>query len=140
MPRSIITSFGLAALMIALPPPLRAQEKVPPGTSVRTLNGARVYFPATLATGESCVKSRIGTVRSRTVFEAIPEYREIRRRDLDPNSAEYLLYMKKASDRFKEAVSRTVSRGGYDLIAEKGAITCTGAAPPDITEEVIRNL
>ncbi len=112
-------------------------------TEVRTveiLNGARVYYPGSHASGDTCKVTRVGIVRSLRVFESIPEYQEIKRRDLDPNSAEYLLYMKRASDKFKDAIARTAANGRYEIIAEAGAIATKDGPIVDLTDEILRNL
>ncbi|MSR75460.1 MAG: hypothetical protein EXS14_08335 [Planctomycetes bacterium] len=103
-------------------------------------NGARVYFPSDLSTGDKVEKKKPGIISSRRVFDATPEYADIRRRALDQNSAEYLLLLKKASDRFQIAVTRCVDRGSYDLIAEQGAVSVESGEIPDITDEVIKGL
>ena len=69
---------------------------------------------------------KIGVVTSRKVFEATPEYKQIARRKLAPNTAEWCFLAKAASDKFRTAVDKTVKTGGYDLIAENGAITVEG--------------
>jgi hypothetical protein len=141
MDRPDLLAISGLALVLATLPSLVGQTPAPEKLQIQILNGARVYHPATLATGDKCERTKVGIVRSLRVFEAIPEYKEIKKRDLDPDSAEYLLYMKKASDRFKNAVSRTVTRGSYDLIAEKGAVSVKEKKNlTDITAEVIRNL
>jgi hypothetical protein len=107
---------------------------------VTVVNAARVYHPVTACSGDQLEVVKVGTVVSLTVFNAIPEYQEIKRRNLDPTSAEYLLFMKKASDRFSEAVTKTVQHGRYEMVAEVGAITVKDHLPPDITSEIVRHL
>jgi|GEM_PF-1931365 hypothetical protein len=103
-------------------------------------NGARVYFPADLSTGDKVEKQKPAVVASRRVFDATPEYQEIRRRELDSSSAECQLLQKRASDRFLAAITRCVDRGGYDLVAEAGAVSSEDATLPDVTDEVIKGL
>ncbi len=45
-----------------------------------------------------------------------------------------------ASDRFKDAIAKTASRGSYELIAEAGAIAVKGGTATDVTAEVLKNL
>ena len=95
MNRSCITILGLVAALVGWTPTASAQA---PGANptapkavqnalledakseIQILNGARVYFPATLATGEKCKRSKIGVVRSIRVLESIAEFKEIKRR------------------------------------------------------------
>jgi hypothetical protein len=101
-------------------------------------NACRVYHPSVLKTGHTYKK--IGVVTSRKVFEATPEYREMARRKLTPNTAEWCFLAKAASDKFKTAVDKTVKNGGYDMIAENGAITVEGQTTYDVTSEVLAHL
>lgn len=135
----VLRTLGIGALL-SLPGLAQVQPSPPPEPQkIEITNGARVYFPAVLATGDTVTKVSVATVRATKIFEAIPEYQEIKRRDLDPNSAEYLLYLRKASDRFQDAIGRTVAKGRYELVAELGAIS-TKTPVIDITAEVIKNL
>lgn len=108
--------------------------------SLTVKNGARVYYPTDLSTGDKVEKKKPGVISSRRVFDATPEYADIKRRALDQNSAEYLLLIKRASDRFQSAVTRCVDRGSYDLIAESGAVSVETGELADITDEVIKGL
>lgn len=103
-------------------------------------NGARVYFPSDLSTGDKVEKKKPAVLSSRRVFDATLEYQEIRRRNLDASSAECQLLQKRASDRFLAAITRCVDRGGYDLVAEDGAVSAESATLPDVTDEVIKGL
>jgi len=112
------------------------QDKV----QVKILNGDRVYRPSTLRTGQRVLRTKPAVLKSRKVFAATPEYKQIKKRKLDPSSAEAILLRKRASDRFKSAIRRAASQGGYDLIAEKGAIKVEGGQPQVITQQVINLL
>jgi Skp family chaperone for outer membrane proteins len=101
-------------------------------------NTCRVYYPAVVKASQTYKK--IGVVTSRKVFEATPEYKQIARRKLTPNTAEWCFLAKAASDKFKAAVDKTVKGGRYDLIAENGAITVEGQTTYDVTSEVLAHL
>ena len=102
-------------------------------------NTSRVYHPAVVRTGK--VYKKIGVVTSRRVFDATPEYREIARRRLTPNTAEWCFLAKAASDKFRTAVDKTVKAGAYDLIAESGSLTVEGGlATYDVTSEILAHL
>ena len=74
------------------------------------------------------------------MFEATSEYKQIERRRLSPNTAEWCFLAKAASDKFRAAVDKTVKNGGYDLIAENGAITVEGLTAYDVTSEMLTHL
>jgi hypothetical protein len=101
-------------------------------------NACRVYYPSILK--PRCGYKKIGVVTSRKVFEATPEYRQIERRKLAPNTAEWCFLAKAASDKFRSAVDKTVKNGGYDMIAENGAITVEGQTAYDVTSEMLAHL
>ena len=101
-------------------------------------NCCRVYHPSAIK--PRCCYKKIGVVTSRKVFEATPEYKQIERRKLAPNTAEWCFLAKAASDKFRAAVDKTVKNGGYDLIAENGAISVEGATAFDVTSEMLTHL
>lgn len=101
-------------------------------------NTCRVYYPAVVKTQQTYKK--IGVVTSRTVFDATPEYKQIARRKLSPNTAEWCFLAKAASDKFRTAIDKTQRGGGYELIAENGAITVAGQTTYDVTSEVLAHL
>jgi hypothetical protein len=107
--------------------------------SVTIHSTCRVYHPAVVKADQTYKK--VGVVTSRRVFDATPEYREIARRRLTPNTAEWCFLAKAASDKFRSAVDKTVKAGSYDLIAETGAITVGGGLTTyDVTAEVLAHL
>jgi hypothetical protein len=101
-------------------------------------NVGRVYHPSVLSA--SATYKKIGVVTSRTVFDATPEYRQIARRKLTPNTAEWCFLAKAASDKFRTAIAKTQKGGGYDMIAENGAVTVDGQTTFDVTSEVLAHL
>lgn len=106
--------------------------------SVTIHNAGRVYHPSVLKAGQAYKK--VGVINSRKVFDATPEYREIARRRLRPNTAEWCFLAKSASDKFRTAIEKTVKAGSYDLIAETGAVTVDGVSALDVTAEVLAHL
>lgn len=108
------------------------------GRKVTVLNASRLYHPSVFDAKK--LYKKIAIISSQQVFDATPEYQQIKKRKISKNTAEYRLLIKKASDRFKRAVRKTASSGSYDVIAETGAISVKGKAPGDITQELILNL
>jgi hypothetical protein len=82
------------------------------------------------------------TVRASDCFDAIPEWQDIRRRELGPEDADYWILLSAANERFRKAVESVARAAGYDLVAEQGSITVPqGAAqPPDITKAVVAKI
>ena len=101
-------------------------------------NKSRIYLPAAFSETQSYKKLAI--VNSRKVFDTTNEYKEIARRKLSSNTAEWCLLAKAASDKFRAAVTRASQSGGYDVVAETGALTIEGETLPDITSDVIAQL
>lgn len=75
------------------------------------------------------------------VYRKIPEYQEILQKKLTDDDPKYHLLMKKASQRFTEAVKQMARDLDHDLVAEVGAIKKDkeeAKSIPDRTDEVIR--
>ncbi len=134
MPR--ITAF--LALLVVLGTGLAAVANDDTPVRVKVINSGRVYLPTGAADGRSWRKP--ATLVSRTIFDATPEWKTIVRRKLSPNTAEYCLLAKGASDRFKAAVTKASTHGGFDIVAETGAIKADNETLPDITSDVLANL
>ena len=101
-------------------------------------NKARIYHPTTYS--ETTAYKKAAIVTSRKVFDTTDEYKQIAKRKLSPNTAEWCLLAKSASDKFRTALTKATTAGGYDLVAESGAITVDGETLPDITSDVIAQL
>jgi hypothetical protein len=89
-------------------------------------NACRVYHPTCV--GNAKTFKKVAVVTSRKFFDATSEYKQIARRKLKPNTAEWCFLAKAASDKFRTAIEKTAKGGGYDLIAEHGAITVSSLA------------
>jgi hypothetical protein len=130
---------GRAIAVLALGLLVSALAAIQGGKGSVTIHSTgRVYHPAIVRPEQ--VYTKIGIVASRKVFDATPEYREISRRKLTPNTAEWCFLAKSASDKFRSAVDKTVKAGGYDLIAETGAVSVDGLQTYDVTSEVLAHL
>ena len=128
--------LSLLAAVLLMGIPAIGQAKT--GRKVTVLNASRVYHP-TVFNAKKLYK-KICVVDSRAIFDATKEYKQIKKRKISKNTAEYRLLIKKASDCFKRAVRKTAAGGSYEVIAEAGAISVKGSQPKDITQEVILNL
>ena len=80
----------------------------------------------------------IGVVNSKTVYKAIPEYKQIKREGLKEGSAKYYNLMKKASDKYHTTLQKTARQGGFYVLVEKGGVT--GYPTTNVTELCISNL
>ena len=77
------------------------------------------------------------------VYRHIPEYRQILSEHLTEKDVRYHFLMKEASQKFLKAVKATAREGGFDFVAEVGAVQVVreGAkAPVDKTDAVIAKL
>ena len=136
---SLIISLMLAAL-IALTF-VDSVTALDPGTDepvVKITNSSRVYYPTTIKRGAKFKKPAI--VVSSTVFDSIPEWKEIKEKGLKKGDAEYHLLHKRASDKFCDALKRVRVANGYDIVAETGAIECKNCTATEITQAVIDSL
>lgn len=79
------------------------------------------------------------TVAMDEVFEHIHEYRLIGERKLGEEDPEYWVLLSKANKVFRAAIKTVAATGGYDLVAERGALKALAPATtiPDITALVI---
>jgi hypothetical protein len=103
----------------------------------RVSEGGQVYL------GNARLFSRPCVVSADTVYKQIPEYREICEKGLTDKDARYHFLMKKASEKFLEAVRQMAKEFDFDLVAEVGAVKTTrreAAAPPDRTADVTSRL
>lgn len=79
---------------------------------------------------------KIACLSYEKVYAATPEYKEIKKRKLTQNDAEYWALMEKVMERFDAAVRKVAADNGYDLIGEVGFIE--GMSPKNITSQVIK--
>ena len=82
-------------------------------------------------------------VKADRIYRAIPEYREILDKGLTDKDVQYHFLMKKASEKFLEAVKRMARDVSMDLVGEVGSIkACTTGVsdPPDKTDDVVSRL
>lgn len=92
--------------------------------------GSNVYY------GKVEGAKRPAEVVAATVFNEIPEYREIKKRGLTEQDAEYWILLNKANQKFYRAVRKVAEENRYDVVTEKGAFKFEGEVP-DVTQRVI---
>ena len=73
------------------------------------------------------------------VYAEIDEYQQVLEKKLECDECEYSILMNRAATRFRKAVRKAAKAGGYDLVAERGAVKDAGDVP-DITSSVIAEL
>ena len=95
--------------------------------------GSKVYY------GQVKNAQKPASLTALDVFNAIPEYLEIKRRGLTQDDPEYWSLLNRANEKFLEAVIRTARAGGYDVVVEKGSVEFD-QDPPDITQSTIEAL
>ena len=116
----------------------RANDSISAAPEVKILNSAQVYYPSVVKKGTKFKKPAILTTS--TVFDAISEWKQIKRKGLRKSDAEYHLLLKKANEKFNKALKAVQAASSYDIMAEVGAIECKGCTPEDVTQTLIANL
>lgn len=105
----------------------------------RVTDEAKVYH------GNSRLFQRPAQIRSSEVYDQIPEYQEIVKKGLTDKDPRYHFLLRRASERFSEAVKAMARDASFDhdLVAESGAVTRSrkeAAEIPDRTSAVIAKL
>ena len=80
----------------------------------------------------------IGVGDSKTVYLAIPEYKQIKKEKVKEGSARYFQLMKRATDRYHKALQKAAKEGGYYVLVEQGGVQ--GYSTTNVTELCISNL
>lgn len=105
---------------------------------VEILNSAQIYYPSVVKKNAKYKKPAVLTTA--TVFNSIPEWKKIKKKNLKKSDAEYHLLLKKANEKFNKALLKVHDASSYDIMAEVGAIKCTDCTPTDVTSALIANL
>lgn len=103
----------------------------------------RVTDSAAVYLGNARLFARPCVVLADRVYREIPEYREIVDKGMTDKDPRYHFLMKKASEKFLEAVRHMARDLDHDLVAEVGAVRATKegvAEPPERTADVISRL
>ena len=98
---------------------------------------SKVYF------GHCKLFQRPAEVDADRVYARISEYQEILRRGLTAKDPQYHLLMKKATQRFTEAVKKMAKAKKHDLEAQTGSVRKARKKAkdvPDRTQDVIQKL
>ena len=112
--------------------PVTARARAAAKSRVKVLDTAGVYH------GNASTSTSPSVIEAQQVFDVIPEYREIVRRGLTEDDADYWVLLKKANKKFKAAVTSGAKKDDKDLVAEVGAIERTDDDTiPDITDTVV---
>lgn len=126
--------LGLLLALFALAPALvAAAEASPEMGDYRVVEGGAVYLGNPRLFARPCV------VQADSIYRQIPEYREILEKGLTDKDVRYHFLMRKASERFTEAVKQMARDLDHDLVAEVGACKPSRrevSAPPDRTSDV----
>ena len=92
------------------------------------LSKEHVYY------GDAQQYSKPAEICARTVFMAIPEYKEIVEKDIREDSALYLMKLSEANKTFTKVLGDYAKNNGYDLVCEVGHVE--GA--PNATEDIVK--
>lgn len=113
------------------------------GTASADVGDYRVTAGATVYFGNQKLFQRPCVIQADRVYGAIAEYREIVDKGLTDKDARYHFLMKKASERFLEAVKVAAKDFDVDLIVEVGGVKAAKngvAAPAERTDDVVSRL
>ncbi len=103
----------------------------------RCTDTGRVYY------GNARLIRKPAVCSADRVYRHIPEYRQILAEHLTEKDVRYHFLLKEASKKFLKAVKATARAGGFDFVAEVGAVKVVrdGAPKPvDKTDTVIAKL
>lgn len=140
---TVVSCLALAAMVavpIAMPKTATAAEEPQRESSLgdyKVKDRSKVYY------GNARMFKKPAVIDCDRVYRQIPEYKKILEKGLTDRDAKYHLLMKKASQRFAEAVKQMARDMDHDLVACSSAIEKAreGAKDlPDRTDEVIRNI
>ena len=126
--------IALVALAVLLLLPRIASADV---GDYRVTDASKIYL------GNAKLFQRPCVISCDRVYREIPEYREILEKGLTDRDVRYHFLMKKASERFAEAVKQAAKDLDVDLVAELGSVRPAKKdvdPPPDRTTEVIGKL
>ena len=73
-------------------------------------------------------------VNAKKVFMAIPAYREIIDKNIEKDSARYVMKLEEANKVFHEAISRYAEENEYDLVCEEGRLEGAHNATDEVVE------
>lgn len=100
------------------------------------LEPTKVYW------GSSARFSKPAEVDFQQVFEATPEYQEIRKKKVERGTGKYWLLASQGSDHAVKAIAQVAKEAHYDLVAAEGCLA--GLKPPipadDITDLVVETI
>lgn len=125
------TVIALALGLLAALPSVRADE----GHAFEVVDEDGIYH------GKGKHPKTPAITKADDVWAEIPEYKSIVDDELDEDDAEYHILMRKATERFVQALKKVAKRDGYDMIGEKGSIESKGDIKkeiPDVTKELIK--
>lgn len=132
---ALLLGLAVSTLSVELSHPAVAvaEEKETPEAKKPRVDADAVYY------GRTTGFKSPAEVDVDAVYAAIPEYRKLLEKELEPEDAEYVLLMTKASRRFKKAVRAAARALQHDLVARIGSVENVDDVP-DISQEVIDRL
>ena len=135
----VLALAAIVTLAPSIPAATEPSSNIAPADPVVTItNASQVYYPTRVKKGAKFKKPAVLTTS--TIFDSIPEWKEIKKKKLTKKDAEYHLLLKKANDKFNSALTTVQSAGSYDIIAEEGAITVKGGKATDVNKDVVNAL
>jgi len=99
------------------------------GASIGGADGFRVLDRAKVYHGYADAFTSPAAVESTRVMDALPAMKKIRDEKVQKDSARWYVLINEANQQFQRALRTVAKEGGYDLIAEVGAVTGSKAIP-----------
>ena len=139
MKRSRLRNWAVAAALLLLPTVVAASPGALGADEAKkddrpTIDATQVYY------GRAATCKTPAVVDADRAFRAIPEYKKILDDKLTDADARYSLLLVKATRKFRAAVEAAATAGGYDLVANTGAVDWPGHDVPDITDSILQSL
>ena len=132
LPLVTVTLLGLVAVLALVAPLALASVG-----AYTCSDPSKVYY------GNARLFQRPAEVDCDKIYDRISEYQEIVRRGLTAKEPQYHLLMKKATERFSEAVKAMARAQQHDLVAQVGVVAKAkkdAQDVPDRTQDVIAKL
>jgi hypothetical protein len=123
---SALRTLGFGVLFLSLV----ATATLAAADSFKVTDRSKVYH------GLSDAFASPAVIESSKVMETLPAIRTLQDDNVKKNSAKWYVLMNEANQQFQKAVKAVAKDGGYDLVAEVGAVSGSRAIS-NVTDAVI---
>ncbi|MBT3340604.1 MAG: hypothetical protein HN405_06705 [Planctomycetes bacterium] len=129
----------LTALLLSMPVALSANLHYGSGFSVAafaavSLDKSKVRY-GNPASFDAERQDKVGTIRSKEIYRAIPAFQKIEKGNIKKGSAQYTKLMGEATKVYRKALKSVAISGAYVILVEQGGISDYSVT--DVTAGVI---